>query len=615
MKYSCADNLLDKVHDLTQACLSGNISPEDAEYFDELLSGNDTARHIYVNVVHDSLNLRKWAATERNHIRGLFEGVEVEYASQYRSYNASGILHNVFNSTIGYFSNEMPLSMLIATVVMASVLCFAWLFNINHYQEFAGRTLTPSGKHLDPDILYIGRITGMKDCQWAKPNTQTVLGASVPLEREYALSSGLMEITYISGAKVVLEGPCTFKVDSNAGGCLVLGKLTARVETKDSEFKVQDSGSDTAPSSFVVKTPTAIVTDLGTEFGIKVNKNGETTAHVLEGQVEFKPLDVNRPDSIPIRLVAGESAQMVKKSNGTSAYVIRGKADVTAFSAWPGIFANQESLKPFRLWQRFSKELCERSDLLAYYDFQPVPNDKSVLRNLAATGKRFDGLVENAAWVSSNRIPGKQALRFNSSSKGVHINIPIECERLTLAAWIKLDYFPTPSQGFAGLLMSDGWNVDNSVTGRVAWQIRHDGRLNFCLDNWNDALHFPLPVEGFRLRDRWHHFAVTYAFGHDASSVDFFFDGQHEGAGKMIANVDPGISAKIGAATIGAWDSQGIEEEASSRRIHGDIGELMIFSDALSVDEVRQLYDRGTAENTIIISKLQSSPEHTENRQ
>ena len=43
-------------------------------------------------------------------------------------------------------------------------------------------------------------------------------------------SAGLMEITYGSGARVILEGPALIKSNPMRGGYLSLGKLTARVE-------------------------------------------------------------------------------------------------------------------------------------------------------------------------------------------------------------------------------------------------------------------------------------------------------------------------------------------------------------------------------------------------
>ena len=52
-----------------------------------------------------------------------------------------------------------------------------------------------------------------------------------------------MEITYQTGAKVILQGPCTYEVDSARGGFLSLGKLTARVEMKKGSG-VRGQGSD-----------------------------------------------------------------------------------------------------------------------------------------------------------------------------------------------------------------------------------------------------------------------------------------------------------------------------------------------------------------------------------
>ena len=45
-----------------------------------------------------------------------------------------------------------------------------------------------------------------------------------------ALRSGLLEITYDTGGKVILQGPVAYELESPAGGYLSVGKLTARLE-------------------------------------------------------------------------------------------------------------------------------------------------------------------------------------------------------------------------------------------------------------------------------------------------------------------------------------------------------------------------------------------------
>ena len=75
-----------------------------------------------------------------------------------------------------------------------------------------------------------GRITGMVDCQFASgsvvrvqrlqsPNPKSENPKSLsPLAVKFVLASGLMEITYDTGAKVILQGPVTYEVESAAGG-------------------------------------------------------------------------------------------------------------------------------------------------------------------------------------------------------------------------------------------------------------------------------------------------------------------------------------------------------------------------------------------------------------
>ena len=81
----------------------------------------------------------------------------------------------------------------------------------------------------------VGRITGMIDCRWEKGSGFRVQGSGVEnrqslipnpqslvsLGDQFALASGLMEITYDTGAKVILQGPVTYEVESKNGGYIV----------------------------------------------------------------------------------------------------------------------------------------------------------------------------------------------------------------------------------------------------------------------------------------------------------------------------------------------------------------------------------------------------------
>ena len=83
---------------------------------------------------------------------------------------------------------------------------------------------------LGPEI--VGKVTGMSNCQWAHPSVAARGGTGL-LGRKYPLTAGLLEITYDSGAKVIVQGPAIYSAFSlNAGG-LYFGKVTATASKLD----------------------------------------------------------------------------------------------------------------------------------------------------------------------------------------------------------------------------------------------------------------------------------------------------------------------------------------------------------------------------------------------
>ena len=218
-----------------------------------------------------------------------------------------GFFPAAFHSTISFFSQEIPFALLIATVVTSLGLLIGSLVYVTHHKQIANDLSQPTPlvgfdrKVALSDVQFVGRVTGMADVQWSDNDTATVSGANVSLGRKYALASGLMEITYDTGAKVILQGPCTYEVESPAGGFLSIGKLTARLETKGEggREKAEESPNRKPALStihyplFTITTPSATVTDLGTEFGVEVSKEGTTTSHVFRGTVEVQMLTVD----------------------------------------------------------------------------------------------------------------------------------------------------------------------------------------------------------------------------------------------------------------------------------------------------------------------------------
>ena len=209
------------------------------------------------------------------------------------------LLSTTFHTTLGYFPEGMPLAYLIATVVTGLGLLVGSHIYMSSPEQVA-RQSVPLASPLSPLPSVVGRITGMVDCQWNG-------GSRVSLGQKIALASGLLEITYDTGAKVILQGPVTYSVEAN-GGYLAVGKLTGKLEARGegreergeiaANHQVPNPKSQIVSPSplspllsplFVIRTPTATVTDLGTEFGIEVSRNGTTGATCSSVKCESSP--------------------------------------------------------------------------------------------------------------------------------------------------------------------------------------------------------------------------------------------------------------------------------------------------------------------------------------
>ncbi len=229
-------------------------------------------------------------------------------------------------------------SYMVATVIMGVAILGFWAYKITHHQHIAEAPSQSVPSEAMPEMVFVGRITGMVDVKWSDdPHYLPPPGyAHVPLGRKYILDAGLLEITYDSGAKVILQGPCTYEVESSAGGYLALGKLTARVEKERSEVRSQRSdpsplSTNSNPQSlipnplFAIRTPTAIVTDLGTEFGVEVCDGGDTISRVFRGSVRLQMVG-NDADKSAVVLRENESARVEKGAGGDVRLVLDGAA-------------------------------------------------------------------------------------------------------------------------------------------------------------------------------------------------------------------------------------------------------------------------------------------------
>lgn len=583
------------IADLLAALCDETISSEEMQLLDGLICTDAEARRLYREYLdlHARLSYQFHQSSESsvpfpptNSEKTLIDApplapIVVDSLAGFRAPLLSPI------SPVGSFA----LSYGLAAVIVGVGLLVGWVCQVSNNDLIARRSPMPSApSRPESAISFVGRVTGMMECKWAD-KTDTVLFAHVPLGRKYSLTSGLLEITYDSGARIILQGPCIYFVDKPQGGFLKLGRVTARVENKSPSRR--NRAAKEKEGVFAVRTPTAVVTDLGTEFGVEVDDHGATESHVFQGSILLTALDDGKESSEKVTLVASESARVDQAPRGKAASVRRAKVDPASFVrseqfASRAKQASEAPLKAFRHWQTESEKLRKRPGLLVYYDFQrdaDHPRDAGgyeLLRNRAATGSTFDGCVRGAMRIgmSQGRFPGKDALKFMYAGDGVRINVPNELDQFTMAASLSQDR----CDGLAGIMMSDQWF---ERAGCVHWQFCGGGLIKIA----TSAPGFVESLQSPQASDfgGWHIWSVVY--DGPARRVRAYIDGRRLAEWEAASP----NRLRIGEATVGNWFGGATNV---SRALCGRMDEFALFDRALTDAEIKQLFGENVTSET-----------------
>ncbi|MEM6330289.1 MAG: LamG-like jellyroll fold domain-containing protein [Planctomycetota bacterium] len=149
-----------------------------------------------------------------------------------------------------------------------------------------GRGLPGAAKGKEADATpggspYIAAtLTGAVDCDW-EPGFDARYGEFLAEGREIRLRSGLVQLTFESGAKIVLQGPAAFVADSGMFAQMTRGKISALCPQSARGFRL--------------RTPTAEIIDIGTEFAVAVESTGDSEVHVFKGEVVARSLSSTKP--------------------------------------------------------------------------------------------------------------------------------------------------------------------------------------------------------------------------------------------------------------------------------------------------------------------------------
>ncbi len=430
----------------------------------------------------------------------------------------------------------------VAALAACVTLAFSWL---------GVQMLKEPKSALEETTASVAVLTRGVNLEWES----AVIEPGTPLSPGWLkLKSGIAQIEFYQGARVMIEGPAEFELISSGEATCTRGKISAQVPPQAVGFRIN--------------TPKGTIVDLGTEFGLDVNAES-SEVHVFKGEIE-----VHSPAVAMQELKEGQALSFADARTPTPM-----AADPAGFATLGELDARTADSQrtEFEHWIGRSQLWNQDPSLRLRFDFQENMGAR-VLANGAVNGRQIaDGSIVGAGWTQG-RWPGKGALEFRNVSDRVRLSVPGELQSLTLAAWIRVNGL---DRAFNSIFMSEGWGER-----KIHWQITRAGvvRLGVAGEAGKPHVDYDSPMlfqpERF---GRWTHLAVV--FDGPAQRVCHYADGI------LMASLPLRDAAplRIGMAELGNWNDQRSQGGVAIRHLSGAMDEFALWDRVLTAAEIAEM--------------------------
>lgn len=411
----------------------------------------------------------------------------------------------------------------------------------------------------------LARVTNLHDARWQ--GRELNVGSWIKPGTLHLLS-GQAEITFDSGASVVLQGPAKLSCLTPHLAKLLQGKGAVHIPNQAEGFRL--------------KTPSGSFADQACSFALAVDDGG-TEIHVMTGTIEASPRNnMTQAET----LYASESLRMNEDVMLTD--------DAIRYAA--GEF--QMSLPVDVAKQHKSTFLRWSFDSMQMGSFPESGNTLQV--HYPAQIEQLKRIPGESQALS---IKGKfgQAIRFNG--RGSYLATQFEgisgATERTVACWVRIPKGTSQKNAYSIF----AWGEPQSQTGtkwQIAWNPGADnqGRYGALRTEFGGGY----VIGSTNLRDgRWHHITSVYLGGTSddvATQILHYVDGKLE---TVTASKHQKIDTKTSQEnTQLAYIGRRLEDDRAFISFKGDIDELHVFPAALTPYQINQLYRRNEVPKNLI---------------
>jgi ferric-dicitrate binding protein FerR (iron transport regulator) len=501
---------------LCGAMVDGSLTDAQRERLAAILRESEAARRFYVRALGQSASLHDYAAEMHA------DAPEVPRQSR-----------KVIRFSLWWG----------ALLPAAAALAVGWfyMFRPNSASEDVASVGLPSE--------FVARLTAAKDLQWVGNGLNP--GAHLRKGQKLELAKGYAEVTFDSGARLVLEGGASLAINSAWDATLLRGTVKASVPPQAIGFRVSN--------------PSVEVVDLGTEFTMIADAHGAEVL-VLKGEVEAAPR-------------AAEQDTILLRERESRRFAASGVSDVS-----------DRDSKFARYTQPLELDRLMPSTRYVHWSF-----DEKSGETLAADAPGADAAEFSARLIDANATAHSEgahggALRFDgnlhveAALPGISSNTPH-----TVGFWVRV-----PKDA----LLSDAYSM-------VTWATRNKKLRNRWVGiNWNRS-----PSEGVigvlrtdfaggqalgttsLLDGKWHYITVCFTPGDEDPNVPVqvkqYVDGRLESSTIIPGRTrGPAVTENESVAdTVYVGCRLGVSG-VMPQRFRGEIDELFIADRGLEPNEI-----------------------------
>lgn len=516
------------LHTLCSAVVDGTITDAQKAQLSQSLRTSRAARQYYIRTMGLSASLYSYASE-----------MQSEAPDMVRSRPQPGLMTILFRW----------LAPLAATTALALLF---WLVSMREVK---------SGT---PNDESVAQLTGSKECQWAG-GADLSPGARFHKGEELNLTRGFAEVTFDSGARVVLEGPAKLQVNSAWDAVLNQGALKASVPPEAVGFSVSDA--------------TVNVVDLGTEFSMIADTNGATDLLVLKGAVEADPQNLTNQQSILLH------------KDQSLRFAASGVTDVDNSQEKFAHFTQPVALDYFTPPTQYMHWSFDETDGKTFHaDSTGLPADNYNL-TLKETGSR----AERSTGHTTGRWQGGINFDGHAYAKAAFPGLSGNSPR-TVAFWVRVPADAQLSDAYAMVAWRAQSEKLSSRPVHICWNRNPaEGTIGVLRTDYGGG--YALGTTS--LRDgQWHHIAVAFVPGENPNTpvqVKQYVDGRLEGEGypslpgEKEDNTPPSVDdPKTVNDTLWMGCRLGLNGPRKNH-FRGDIDELYIANRALEPREIVEL--------------------------